>query len=279
MEELTVPMDIWRVLLYSLLVVVGVYACLALLLFIFQSRLLYFPERSLIATPTDVALPFETITFRTSDNLVLHGWFVPSVPQRAVLMYLHGNGGNISHRLESLRQFHHMGLSVLIFDYRGYGKSDGDPTEDGTYRDAQAAWGYLTITRGVQPDQIVLLGRSLGGAIAAWLATQVKPRALIIESTFTSVPDRGAEIYPYFPVRLLSRFEYNTLERIGQVHCPLLVVHSPEDEIVPFNHGEKIFAAAPSPKEFLQISGGHNDGFFVSADRYERGLITFIDRH
>jgi len=274
-----IPFDVWRVVAYSILTVLGLYASVALLVFAFQSHLVYFPERVLVANPSGAGLEFEVVNLGTSDNLALHGWFVPSSGQNGVLLYFHGNGGNISHRIESLHQFHRMGLSTLIFDYRGYGQSEGEPTEEGTYLDAEAAWNYLTTVRGFQPKEVILLGRSLGGAVASWLAARVRPRVLIIESTFTSIPERGAEIYPYFPVRLLSRFEYNTLERIGSANCPVLIVHSPEDEIVPFNHGQRLFEAARPPKEFLQISGGHNDGFFVSAQRYERELSSFIRRH
>lgn len=271
--------DFWRIAASTIVVGLGIYAILAICLYAFQSHLVYFPQRSMGAVPSDAGLSFETIQLETSDGIKLHAWFVPAPRPRGVLLYFHGNAGNISHRLEALSQFHRLGMSTLILDYRGYGQSEGSPSEEGTYRDAEAAWQYLTVVRGLQPEQIILLGRSLGGAIASWLAGRVRPRALVIESTFTSIPDRGAEVYPFFPVRMLARIEYNTLEYIGNVRCPLLIVHSPEDEIVPFSHGQRLFDAAGLPKEFLQISGGHNEGFFVSAEQYERGLSDFFSRY
>ena len=271
--------ELWRTATHFTVAVVGLYGAIGLLLFLFQSHLIYFPRREHVGTPADAGLVYESVQIHTADGLALHAWFVPAREQRAVLLYFHGNGGNISHRLEALRQFHQLGLSTLIVDYRGYGQSEGEPTEQGTYLDAAAAWKYLTVDRSVRPDEVILLGRSLGGAIATRLATEVTPRALVIESTFTSIRDRGSEIYPYFPVRLLSRFHYDTITYLPKVHCPILVVHSPEDEIVPFNHGQRHFDAARQPKEFLQIQGGHNDGNLVSADRYERALSEFISRY
>ncbi len=168
-------------------------------------------------------------------------------------------------------------LSVLIFDYRGYGKSGGSPSEEGTYRDADAAWGYLLHTRKVPPEKIVLFGRSLGGAVAAELARRTKPAALILESTFTSLPDLGAEIYPWLPVRVLSKFRYSTLDKIASLTCPKLIIHSPRDEIVPFGQGRALFERAAPPKTFLEIAGGHNDGFLLSETRYKEGLGIFLD--
>jgi fermentation-respiration switch protein FrsA (DUF1100 family) len=271
--------EILRTLAYVVLGTVALYAVVGLLLSIFQERLIYFPERQLIATPMDAALQYEDVHLTTSDGVLLHGWYVPADNQQAVLLYFHGNGGNISHRIEALLQFHRIGLSTLIIDYRGYGRSEGEPGESGTYKDAEAAWRYLVVDRKINPGTIVLLGRSLGGAVAAYLASRESPRALILESTFTSIPDRGAELYPYFPVRLLSRFRYDTLNRMKEIRSPLLIVHSPEDEIVPFSHGQHLFQAANEPKEFLRIGGGHNDGFVVSAAQYERGLRDFLSRY
>jgi hypothetical protein len=167
-------------------------------------------------------------------------------------------------------------LSVFIVDYRGYGQSEGRPTEQGTYLDADAAWRYLVEERQVPPSEIVLFGRSLGGAVASWLAQNYTPRALILESTFTSIADVGAASYPFLPVRLLSRLQYNTLKRMPDIDCPVLIVHSPEDRLIPYAHGRRLFEAAQEPKEFLTIKGGHNDGFIISAQAYEAKLEEFI---
>jgi hypothetical protein len=192
------------------------------------------------------------------------------------LLFFHGNAGNISHRLDSIRIFADLGLDVFIFDYRGYGLSEGSPSEPGTYRDATAAWRWLTGERGLAPGQILLFGRSLGAAVALELATRVEPAGVILESAFTSVPDLGAAIYPWLPVRLLSRYRYDNLGRIASVRAPLLVVHSRGDEIVPFRQGQALFAAASEPKRFLELQGGHNDGFLASGVGYRRGLAEFL---
>lgn len=254
------------------------YVVIAGLLYFYQDRLVYFPERALTATPAQAGLAYEPIRFTSADGVALSGWFIPAPAARATLLFCHGNAGNISHRLESIRQFHRLGLNVFIFDYRGYGESEGVPTEAGTYRDAEAAWRYLVETRGLAPEHIVYFGRSLGAAIAAWLATQHPPRALMVESAFTSVPDFGAEIYPWLPVRSLARLRYPTQEYLRPVQTPVLIVHSREDEIVPFRHAEKLYESANAPKELLEIRGRHNDGFLVSGTHYTRGLDAFLRR-
>ncbi len=273
----------WKGILMSgiwvVVAVAGAYIIFAGLLFIFQSHFVYYPERILVADPGSIGLNFENVSFETSDRVELSGWFIPSPGASGVILFCHGNAGNISHRLESVQMFHRLGLDVFIFDYRGYGQSKGKPTEQGTYKDVEAAWRYLIETRQVNPDQIVVFGRSLGGAIASWLAQTHPPGALILESTFTSLPDIAATLYPYLPVRWLSRFEYDTAERLGRVDCPVLIVHSRDDEIMPFGHGRQLFEAAKEPKRFLEISGTHNEGFITSGGHYEEGLNAFILEH
>jgi len=262
-----------------LLLAGGMYLLFCVLLFFMQSRLLYFPNlagRELRRTPADIGLAYEDVHITASDRVGLHGWYVPARQERDVLLFFHGNAGNISHRLDSLRIFHDLGLSILIIDYRGYGRSQGKVSEAGTYRDAEAAWQYLAQVRQVTPDRIILFGRSLGGAVAAHLAASHPPAGLILESVFTSVPDMAADLYPFLPVRLLSRFHYNTLSSLKKVHCPVLVVHSPDDDIIPFAHGQKLFAAAKSRKSFLEIRGDHNEGFLASGNLYRQGLDRFI---
>jgi len=265
--------------IWVVVAVAGAYIILAGLLFIFQSHYVYYPERILVADPGSIGLNFENVSFETSDRIELSGWFIPCAGASGVILFCHGNAGNISHRLESVQQFHRLGLDVFIFDYRGYGQSKGKPTEQGTYKDAEAAWRYLIETRQMNPDQIVVFGRSLGGAIASWLAQTHPPRALILESTFTSLPDIAATLYPYLPVRWLSRFKYDTAEYLGRVDCPVLIVHSRDDEIMPFEHGRQLFEAAKEPKRFLEISGTHNEGFITSGRHYEEGLNAFILEH
>jgi fermentation-respiration switch protein FrsA (DUF1100 family) len=254
------------------------YAVLAGALFFYQPNLLYFPDmptREIGANPGDIGLDFEPLTLTTRDDEQLDAWFIPVNQARGVLLFCHGNAGNISHRLDSIRLFHELGLSVLIFDYRGYGRSSGRPTEKGTYRDADAAWDYLVEQRGIAPAQIILFGRSLGAAIAADLAAR-QGAAVILESGFTSVPDVAATLYRWLPVRWLSRYQYDTGKKLANIHSPVLIVHSRDDEIIPYANGERLFEAANEPKQFLQLRGGHNDGFMVSGKDYIQGLDGFL---
>jgi uncharacterized protein len=262
------------------------YLVLALLLFVAQELLVFLPGvggRSLATTPAAHGLEYEDVHLVTDDGERLHGWWIPARagavedPAGAVIVF-HGNAGNISHRMATLRIWHGLGWSVFLFDYRGYGLSSGRPTESGTYRDARAAWGHVTEERGLEPGEVVLFGRSLGAAVAARLATEVDPLALIVESAFTSVPDLGAELYWWLPVRLLARIRYPTAELLGQVAAPVLVVHSPDDDIIPFHHGRALYEAARPPKEFLELVGGHNEGFLLTGDAYRAGLQGFLDR-
>ncbi len=256
------------------------YGLLVAGVYLMQGRMLYLPHvpgRALDATPADAALDYEDVSLETSDGVSIHGWYLPSSSRRT-LLFFHGNAGNISHRLDSLRQFHDIGLSVLIIDYRGYGSSGGRTTESGIYRDAEAAWRYLVEDRGHQPDEIIMFGRSLGASVAAWLAARRDPLALIVESSFTSVPDMAAEIYPWLPVRMLSRARHATRDYVRTVSCPVLVIHSRDDEIIPFRHGQEIFEAAPEPKRFLELRGFHNDAYLRDQRTYLGGLTVFLNQ-
>ena len=269
-------------MVWSILVVLAVaYAGLLIAVFLFQSRLVYFPNigRELSATPQDAGLEYEEVRLNTGDGESLHAWFVPAPQSRGTVLLFHGNAGNISHRLEYLSMLHRLGYSSFIFDYRGYGRSSGSPSEQGTYRDAEAAWHYLTVTRKIEPRRIALLGESLGGAVAAWLASRQQPGALVLASVFTSVPEMAAEVYPFLPVRLLSRFDYNTRACLEKVEVPVLVAHSREDDIISYRHGRALFDAARGPKSFLEMRGGHNDGFLFSRETWAGALGAFLDRY
>ena len=271
-------------------VLAAAYGGLSLWLFVFQSNMVFYPEtgREIIATPEQIGLPYEDIHLKTSDGINLHGWYIPAVQPRGTVLFLHGNAGNISHRLDSIEMFHRLGYSTLIFDYRGYGNSGGKPTEQGTYRDAEAAWRYLTEQRNIPSCRIVLFGESLGGAVGAWLAARQKPdarksdarkpAALVIASGFTSVPDLGQQLYPYLPVRWLARIRYDTREYLRSVTAPVLIAHSPEDDIIPFEHGRALFAAANPPRQFLELAGGHNDGFIFTREAWVRVLGDFLGK-
>ena len=258
----------------------SIYLLLALAIYLLQGKMVFLsgmPGRALTATPGDIGLAYEDVFLTTSDSERLHGWFVPSAGARGVVLFLHGNAGNISHRLDSIAIFNQLGLDTLIIDYRGYGESSGKTSEQGTYLDAQAAWDYLVGERGVSADRIIIFGRSLGGAIGAWLGSQHTPAAVIIESSFSSGVDMARRLYPFLPVRLITRLRYPVVAYASRLESPVLVVHSRDDEIIPFEMAEEIYAAVKSRKAFLQLRGDHNAGFYISRQQYIPGLDEFIE--
>ena len=256
------------------------YLLLVLLMWLFQERLVFLPHlgRELVATPSDIGLDWQPVELTTEDGLHLDAWWLPVENPRASLLFLHGNAGNISHRLESLAQLNELGLAVLILDYRGYGRSEGRPSEAGTALDADAGWRWLKEESGQDPQRLVIFGRSLGSAVAAELARRTDPAALILESPFRSVPDLGQALYPWLPVRPLARLQYPTIDYVTERRMPLLVIHSETDEIIPFSEGQAVYEAARSPKELLVIQGGHNTGFLESQAIYLPGLDEFLNR-
>jgi fermentation-respiration switch protein FrsA (DUF1100 family) len=257
------------------LVILGL---LAVGLYVLQPRMVFLPSRALMDTPADWGLAYEDTWLRTDDGIRLHAWYLPRPGARQVLLFFHGNAGNISHRRESLEIFHRLGLAVLIPDYRGYGQSDGRPSEAGLYRDAAAAWDYLVKRRGIAPDEIVIFGRSLGGAVAARLAAEVQPGALILESTFSSARDLAQTLNPLLSRTTVLRFRFDTSKAVAAVRCPVLVLHSRDDEIIPYALGRKVYDAARQPKAFQALRGDHNQGFLLSQPSYEQGLATFLAR-
>jgi len=263
----------------GLLLILG-YGLFTSLVYFRQEQLIFYPDfpgRQISSTPKSIGLSYQNVSFVTEDNVQLHGWYIPHPQEKAVALFCHGNAGNISHRLQSIQTMHELGLSVFIFDYRGYGQSEGKISESGTYQDAQAAWKYLTHIRHYQAEEILVWGRSLGAAIAANLAATQQAKAVIIESSFTSVPDLAAQLYPLLPVRWISRYQYDVMKSVKNIHRPILIVHSREDEIIPFKHGKQLFEAANEPKMFLEISGSHDAGIQISRTRYTKKLFEFIN--
>lgn len=228
------------------------------------SAFLYFPDKEIRATPEQLGLPSQWVFFEAQDGVRLSAWYVPKEEARGVILFFHGNGGNVSHYLQSVALFNRLGFSSFILDYRGYGKSGGTPSERGIYLDAEASWQYLVRSMDIPPDRIVVYGRSLGGAVAAWLARKHAPRMLVLESAFTSLRDVAADLYPWAPTRLLVGDMYRTEAFLQEVRCPVLVIHSPDDEIVPYAHGLRLFERANPPKRFLEIRGRHNTGRYES---------------
>jgi pimeloyl-ACP methyl ester carboxylesterase len=265
-----VPPAVLRGLKSALTIVIAVYVGLTAYMFVFQARYIYFPWAEIQATPADINLDYEDVWLDTADGGRVHGWFIPAKAEKArgCVLLCHGNGGNISHRLTSIAIFHELGLATFLFDYRGYGQSPGRPSEKHTYADAEAAWNYLVSEHQFAPHEIVLFGRSLGGAIAAHQASKQPPGLLVLDSSFTSIVDMGRELYPYLPVGLLARYRYNTRQYLRQVKCPVLIIHSREDEMINFQHGLALYEAAPEPKRFIEIRGGHNTTLDITGQAY-----------
>jgi fermentation-respiration switch protein FrsA (DUF1100 family) len=244
-------------------------------------QMIYFPDQELISTPADVGLEYEDVDFTASDGTRLHGWYVPGVG-KITLLWFHGNAGNISHRVDNILMLNRtLGVNIMILDYRGYGRSEGSPSENGLYLDAEAAFEFLVSQRSVDPEsELVLFGRSLGAAVAVELAVRHQVRGVILESGFTSVKDMAQRIYPYLPMGLLINTveaRYDTISKIGNVTAPVMVLHGDRDEIVPFELGEKLFQAASEPKRFYRIRGaGHNDTYHMGGEPYFEALREFV---
>lgn len=255
------------------------YACVLALVYLFQARLVFYPEigREIAATPQAYGLKFEAVALQTTDGETLQAWWVPADDARGTVLFFHGNAGNISHRLDYLQMFNRMRFSTFIVDYRGYGRSTGTPSVQGTYRDAEAAWEYLRAARSLKAQDVVVAGESLGGAVASWLAVKIAPRALVLLSTFTSATDLGAQIYWFLPVRLLSRLDYDSARNLRQINAPVFIAHSRDDDVIPFSNGWKLYELAGEPKVFLEMRGGHNEGFVFSRPEWSARLAAFLD--
>jgi fermentation-respiration switch protein FrsA (DUF1100 family) len=253
-----------------------VYVAVCLFMYFYQYRLIYIPYQEITRTPAALHLDYEDLTLRTDDGLAINAWYIPHASPRGALILCHGNAGNMEHRLAIAHAFHGMDLAVLMFDYRGYGRSQGSPDEAGTYADAEAAWACATGDLGFSPDRVILYGESLGGAVAVELARRHRPAALITEASFTRLPDIGADLYPLLPVRLLARVHYDSIDKIAGVACPKLLLHSPDDELVPFAMAEKLLAAAAAPKRLVRTHGGHNDDGFTQLPEYLAEVRSFV---
>ncbi len=242
-----------------------------------ERRMLFQPDNVNYGEPSSVGLKHEDVWLTTSDGVNIHGWFVPALREPlATCLFLHGNAGNITARLEKLQILHELGISTLIIDYRGYGKSAGRPSEVGTYRDADAAYAWLTNERNIPPQKIMIVGESLGCAPAIDLAVREPVGGVVLESPFLSTAAMGSEIFPFLPTRLLVTQKYDNLSKISGVTVPKLILHSRADEIIPFSHGEKLFEAASEPKEMFVMRGDHNGGFLETGDEYSLKISQFV---
>lgn len=260
------------------LVMLLVYAGVCAIMFFSQASYFYFPEKGIQATPDAFGMPFEDVRLETPDGESLGAWWIPADEVRGALVLCHGNAGNISNRLDKIDFFRRLGLSVLAFDYRGYGTSTGKPSERGTYLDAGAAVRFVHAVKGFPFEQIVLYGESLGGAVAVEAATHGVPAGLIVESSFSSAVAMAEHYYPWLPARLLVRIKYDSLSKVSRIGCPKLFMHSAQDDVVPYKVGRALFEAAAEPKTFVLLQGGHNDGGMLVTPGARESVGHFVDR-
>jgi fermentation-respiration switch protein FrsA (DUF1100 family) len=241
-----------------------------------ESFFVFFPETHFDCTPNELGLSYKEVCLHTEDGKRLHGWFFPSKEQYPVILFCHGNAGNISHRLENIRRLLEQRLQVFIFDYRGYGKSSGRPSEKGLYMDGLAAYDYLINEEKVPPTNVIPFGRSLGAAVAIELCLKRRVKSAIIESAFTSTREMAKTVALFHMFSFILPPHYNNLKKIGYVTVPKLFIHGVEDEIVPFSMGETLFHAAKAPKYFLPVEdAGHNDTFLVGGREYFETILSF----
>lgn len=245
----------------------------------FEKRTIFYPAKIIEFNPSGVGLEYEDVLFKAQDGIELHGWFIPAKDAFFTILYCHGNAGNISHRVELAKMFNEKKMNFFIFDYRGFGKSKGSPDEKGTYLDSQAAYDYLVKTKAISPERLVIFGKSLGAAIAIDLAAKVKAAALISESGFTSTVNLAKDVYKILPLWLFVTQKYDSLSKIDKVSIPKLIIHSRNDEIVPFEHGKKLFEKAKDPKELYVMQGGHNDAFYIYSDECMQRIEDFLKRY
>ncbi|MBI2646052.1 MAG: alpha/beta hydrolase [Deltaproteobacteria bacterium] len=234
---------------------------------------MYHPKKVFSHAPEQYALKAQDVFFEAPDHLRLHGWFFESKKTQKTLLFFHGNGGNVASNLELISIFvQKVHLNVFVIDYRGFGKSEGHPSETGLYQDAEAAYEYLTQVRKMDKDNIIIFGQSLGGAIAIDLASKRPASVLIVENTFTSAVAMAKVFYPYLPVRLFIKSKFDSLEKMKSIAMPKLIIHATEDETVPFQLGKKLFEVAATPKEFYAVLGAHH------GNNYATGGPSYVEK-
>ncbi|MDD5194961.1 MAG: alpha/beta hydrolase [Candidatus Omnitrophica bacterium] len=261
-----------------LIIILGVIIFKVFFIFL-EQKSLYHPYKDIPETPKNLGIAHEDVNFKTADGKLLNGWFVPANDAGLTLLYCHGNAGNMYHRLHKVKFFHEMGVNFFIFDYRGYGKSTGRPSESGLSKDAQAAYDYLISRNDVDKNKIVVYGKSLGGPIAADLCNRRQACALILEGSFATVALRAQQLYPFLPMKFLITQKYDTVAKVNNLRIPKLIVHGRADAVINFQHGEVLFSAAPEPKQFLPFEGGHNDDLFVISRAYKDQLEIFFAKY
>lgn len=264
-------------LVVLILKILGIaFAIYGLTLFVRQHWIVFKPSRELTGTPSDFGLPYEDILLTTASGVRIHGWCLEPADAKKFILYFTGSIGNISHELSTMAFLVSLGAAVAIVDYPGFGRSQGHPSERGCYEAAEALWNYAVGVRGRRPEEIVFFGRSLGAAVAAWLAARCPGSALVCHSGFTSVPDVAASAYPVVPARYFCYIRFNTRKHLRRCNCPVLVLHSETDTVIPFRHGLQLFEAASEPKRFLRLYGDHYGNEWQVTPELRQALPAFL---
>ncbi len=270
-----------KLLFYISLGAIGIFVTITLYLYFNQRSMIFFPYKDFIATPNHLDLKYMDVVIPLKKNQSIHGWYIEPTDtinsnSDKVILFCHGNAGNISHRLPTLQFLNSIGFKTLIFDYRGYGQSKGELSEESVYQDAEYFYNWLINNKNIKPENIVIFGRSLGGAVAIDLALKVACHSLIIESSFTSAADMGKKIFPFFPIKYILKYKFDSISKVEKLKRPILIIHSPDDDIIPYEMGEKLYEKASQPKRFLKISGLHNDLSYLNDPEYARTIQEFV---
>lgn len=242
-----------------------------------ENKGIYYPVKGIELYPSSIGLPFEDVFITTKDGVKINGWFIPQPDAKYTLLFCHGNAGNIAGRIDKIILLRETRLNIFIIDYRGYGRSQGRPSEHGFYLDAKAAYDYLLNRRNIKPEQIILYGESLGTAVVVDLASKEKVRAVILEGAFSSGRDMAGRIYPFLPTFFFSNI-FDSIAKIKKIDASKLFIHSRSDEIVPYDLARKLYDAAKEPKDFGEITGGHNTAPLDSKERHISSIASFIEK-
>ena len=264
-----------KTIVNAFIFLLSISVCWFILIKLLEKQLIYFPEKDFFSTPDQFGMEYQDVWITTHDNIKLHAWWIGSPTIKDTVLFFHGNAGNISHRLDRIHALGQIPIRFLLVDYRGYGQSEGSPNENGLYQDAISSYDYL-IQNLISPNNIIVFGESLGGAVAVKLATEKKVARLLIESTFSSMKDVAALHYPFLPNSMLPNL-YPTKEIIDEINTPLLIVHGSEDDLIPINHAKKLFETAKDPKKFYEVTGaGHNDVYSIGDANYQKKIRAFL---
>lgn len=265
-----------RILIISLIF----FAFLLIYLKYYEKKGIYFPIKEIKNTPSNINLEYENIYFTTKDKVKLNGWFIKAENPKATFLYCHGNAGNISHRLGVIEILNKLNLNVFIFDYRGYGRSQGFPSESGLYKDCEAAYDYLIKREDIRKDKIIAFGKSIGANLAIDLASKRNLAGLIVYAGFTCAYDMGKRIFPFLPLfKWIVTIKYDAKNKIKNILIPKLIIHSVDDEIIPFELGKELFGAASEPKEFYPMCGGHNEAILMAREEFSLNLDSFLKKY